>query len=81
MSTSITTTEYLHFERASSPTGKTMITLVRSRRTMTLLGRIRWYGPWRQYCFEPEGATVWNKGCLDDIQAEIARLMDERRSR
>ena len=43
------------------------------------LGTIRWYGPWRQYCFFPEPDTVWSAGCLADVQTAIARIAQRRR--
>ena len=39
-----------------------------------ILGRIEWYAPWRQYCFHPGISTVWNTGCLDDVQDFIKGL-------
>ena len=43
------------------------------------LGLIKWYGPWRQYCFYPEPQTVWNTGCLEDIQDFLNVLKEERK--
>lgn len=31
------------------------------------IGTVRWYGPWRQYCFVPDENTVYNAECLEDI--------------
>jgi|HubBroStandDraft_4_1064222.scaffolds.fasta_scaffold00070_15 hypothetical protein len=31
------------------------------------LGVIKWYGPWRKYCFFPNGNTVFEQDCLRDI--------------
>lgn len=42
------------------------------------LGIIKWYAPWRQYCFFPENNTVWSKGCLSEVQDFLAKLMLER---
>ncbi len=39
------------------------------------LGEIKWYGPWRQYCFFPFGETVFNMGCLTDINHFIKLLV------
>ncbi|MBI3936947.1 MAG: hypothetical protein HY323_08215 [Betaproteobacteria bacterium] len=36
------------------------------------LGVVRWYGAWRQYCFFPEGAPVFNNDCLNRISAFMA---------
>jgi len=43
------------------------------------LGRISWYGAWRQYTFSPASNTVWNKDCLKDIQNFLEALMIERK--
>lgn len=34
-----------------------------------LLGIVKWYGPWRKYCFFPNQAnsTVFDAVCLQDI--------------
>jgi len=32
-----------------------------------VIGIVRWYGPWRQYCFVPAENTVYNAECLRDI--------------
>lgn len=28
------------------------------------LGQVRWYSPWRKYCFFPGHDTVWEQDCL-----------------
>jgi hypothetical protein len=38
------------------------------------LGEVRWYPPWRQYCFLPTGNAVFNVGCMDDIKHFIGQL-------
>ena len=38
-----------------------------------LLGRVAWYGPWRQYTFDPEILTTFNAGCLTDLAAFLTR--------
>ena len=43
------------------------------------LAVIKWYGAWRQYCIFFEGETIWNAGCLTDIQAFLKLLKEERR--
>jgi len=58
---------------------KTKVYAVASKSTGDGLGRIKWYGPWRQYCFFPFGDTTWSKGCLNEINDFISTLMDERR--
>jgi hypothetical protein len=72
---------YLAFE-TEPPKGKkkTTITYVLSKSSGILLGEIRWYGAWRQYCFFVSGGSfIFNWGCLDDINHFISKLMDERK--
>jgi hypothetical protein len=72
--------EYLTFEEDDHYEGKTKRLVIVSKRHLMILGEIKWHGPWRQYCFFPSPAhTVWNKGCLDDVQVVIKALMDERK--
>lgn len=61
---------YVRFvEGARSDSGKTATWLVLGRTNRNMLGNIRWYGPWRAYCFYPEPGTIFNEGCLTDIAA------------
>lgn len=39
----------------------------------TILGRVGWYAPWRQYNFDPSDSTTFNHTCLTDIAAFLAR--------
>jgi hypothetical protein len=39
-----------------------------------VLGYIKWYGPWRQYCFLPSPSSVFSLGCMRDISAKINEL-------
>ena len=32
-----------------------------------VLGWVKWFGRWRQYCFYPTTDTVFNNGCLRNI--------------
>ena len=43
-----------------------------------ILGIIKWFPSWRQYCFFPEADCVFNIHCLNDIKEFIQDLMDER---
>ena len=42
------------------------------------LGIVKWYGPWRRYCYFPHGIEIYSAGCLADIQDFINQLMKER---
>lgn len=57
-------TKYLYFEQATNPGRKTGVWNVRSVGSGAHLGAIRWHGPWRQYCFWPKDATLFNGECL-----------------
>lgn len=58
---------------------KTRVIEVISKRSNDVLGVIRWYSHWRQYALFPSTDTIWNTGCLADIQEAIHLLMMERR--
>ncbi len=64
-------TEYLSFEQTDNPGRKTGVWIVRSIRSGATLGTIRWYGPWRQYCFWPTTATIFNTDCLVGIADRV----------
>ena len=68
--------KYMIFDEVIVPGLKTKTVNIYNR---SFLGSIEWYGPWRQYCFSPRSGTVFNKGCLEDINAYIKQLMDERK--
>jgi len=52
-----------------------------SKHGMNRLGTVKWYAPWRQYCFFPEELTVWSKSCLDEVNRFVQDLMREWRKR
>jgi hypothetical protein len=61
--------EYIVIEQAGkSASGKSTIFKVRNSRAGELLGEVRWYGRWWQYCFFPEASIVFSAGCLEDIE-------------
>ena len=59
---------------------KTNVYAVVSRSSTDGLGFIKWYAPWRQYCFFPHSETVWAKNCLNEVNIFIEELMNERRA-
>lgn len=69
--------KYLEFHK-SGWTGKTDIYEILSKKSGDILGRIKWYGPWRQYCFFPTAQTVFNNGCMKDIIDFIDNLMRQK---
>ena len=73
-------TEYLRFTECAS-TSKTRVWSVESRRHGSVLGIISWYGAWRQYTFRPHSGTIFNSGCLADIQAFLDDAMADWREK
>ncbi len=73
--------KYLSFiETKSKP--KTKVYAVKSKSFGDLLGYVKWYAPWRKYCyFISYAGLVFDAGCLADIQDFINTLMDERRKK
>ena len=69
---------YMTFAERPSATGKTRIVSVNARSSGVLLGEIRWFGRWRQYCFYPEHSTIFNRGCMTDIIGYIEGLEETR---
>jgi len=70
-------TEYKYFTIHELPRAKNRKTSdydVINRSGGYSLGKIKWYGAWRQYCFFPEHSTVWNSGCLKDILDFMEKL-------
>ncbi len=72
--------EYIRFINRNSFKGKTTqwYCMVKGSPD-TWLGMVKWYSGWRQYCYFPEAKTIYNKGCLTDINHFIKQLMDERK--
>jgi hypothetical protein len=62
---------------------KTSIYNVVSESSGDILGTIKWYGPWRQYCFWPrqdsEDNYTWSSGCLTEIVSFLKKIMEARR--
>lgn len=61
---------------------KTSVWSCRNNKSDEELGQVRWYAPWRQYCYFPtrQIETVYNPGCLEDICHFIQQRMDDRKS-
>ena len=70
--------KYLEFDYVGS-TGKTDIWNVLSKTSGYILGQIKWYGAWRQYCFWPSPQTIFNPQCMLDINQAIKQLMEARK--
>ena len=71
--------KYIHFKQIPDQKKKTSIWRCLNNKSLVHLGIIKWYAPWRQYCFTPYQNTVFNKGCLEDINDFITQLMEDRK--
>ena len=70
--------KYIYFKEVKTER-KTGTWMCKNNRSDDDLGIVKWYGPWRQYCFFPNEFTIFNKGCLDDIQDFISKQMEARK--
>lgn len=43
------------------------------------LGKIKWYPPWRRYVFMPGRDTLFDAGCLNDIETFLNSQMEKRK--
>jgi hypothetical protein len=69
--------KYMQAVRQPLGTGrKTHIYTVEEVKTSEKLGTILWYGAWRSYCFIPEDATIYDKGCLKQLSDWCVMLTD-----
>ena len=59
-------------------TGKTEVWNILSKSSGWILGQIKWYGAWRQYCFFPSPNSVFNLECMVDIKKLILELKAKR---
>lgn len=53
---------------------------VRNKRTNDLLGEVRWYAPWRKYCFYVHQRSVFDDKCMQEIASFMTRQMAKRRA-
>ncbi len=60
-------------------TGKTFIWNILNGQVW--LGEVRWYAPWRRYCFYPKAGTIFDASCLREIVWFIDQQMQARKDR
>lgn len=53
---------------------KLPVFVVVNRKSGSMLGQLKWYSKWRQYCFFPNAVTVFNSSCLRSINDRISYL-------
>ena len=73
-------TRYLQFVEKPS-NGKMKIIDIVNINHQKVIGQIKWFGRWRQYCFFPCEETVWNKTYMEDVYEVMNDLMEERKTK
>ena len=71
--------KYMEFDKIGD-TGKTEVWNIISKSSYFNLGMIKWYGPWRQYCFFPARYSVWSVDCLENIREYLGELNSLRKA-
>ena len=71
--------KYIHFDDYSRKDQRTKRFMCINNHG-TWIGEVSWHPGWRQYCFKPASDTIFNSGCLDDINDFIKQLMDARKA-
>jgi len=70
--------EYIRFELIEQKP-KTGVYAVLSKSQNVELGIVKWYAPWRQYCFFPSELIIFSSGCMVHIVDFIKNLHEERK--
>ncbi|MDR1176915.1 MAG: hypothetical protein LBK83_15755 [Treponema sp.] len=74
-----TSYEYISFEELEAKP-KTKQFVVKNKTSDFILGYVKWYAPWRRYCFFiDKPGLVFDAECLADIQDFLKNLMLERK--
>lgn len=61
-----------------APKPKTKVWMVRTTDELHLvIGTVKWYGPWRKYCFFPAPDSVFEQDCLGHIASFIVERTKE----
>ena len=77
LSSAVATYTHVYFA-VEYETSKTTVWSCRNLKSDAVLGYVKWYGPWRQYCFVPEVDTVFSRSCMVDIENFIHGQMIDR---
>ena len=72
--------KYIQFvKRATTDKRITSVWRCKNRKSGQELGIVRWYAPWRKYCYFPTSQAVYSPGCLEDIADFISKEMEKRK--
>lgn len=66
--------KYLSFDLSEKQPKKTTSWYCRNKHSKDILGIVKWYPAWRQYCFFPTCQAVYNNSCLLDISNFLTQL-------
>ncbi len=69
--------EFVH--EGTSDSGKTHLYEIHSVHDGSLLGLVRWYGPWRKYVVHPQSDALFDASCLEEIAAFLRADTDRHR--
>ena len=72
------TTPYIEFIKCGEKP-KTNGYAVYNKEHAVVIARIKWYGPWRKYCFFPVAETIFSSDCIKDIYTFMDKLMELRK--
>jgi len=71
---------HIRFEEILPVSTKTKQWVVLSESSRQRLGEVRWYSPWRRYCFYATVAgAIFDTECLFDIREFMHARMQERK--
>lgn len=74
--------KYLKIEQLPQEKGKkTVVWRVIGTRSLALLGLVKWYTAWRQYCFSPSAWTIFNRECLLDLTTFLEKINKEHKEK
>ena len=70
--------KWIYFQLVKD-SGKTKTYAVFAKEGNAALGTVKWYSSWRKYAFFPEGGSLFEKDCLNDIASFLDELMLSRK--
>jgi hypothetical protein len=73
--------KYLKFILGFTQPPKTSVWLCKNIQSGDVLGTVKYYPAWRQYCYFPQSCTVFNDGCLRDIADFLSQLDTDRKEK
>lgn len=69
---------FIKFTETAPPSDKTKRWMISNQSGSVLLGVVKWYAPWRRYCYFPLQDIVLDAACLGDIVTFIEHEMSKR---